>query len=125
MCLLCPELQPHQIDLLLFAVPEIVDVSQERVAHGFVGRRHALLHMHGEHADDMVIQTCCEIFQTPVVFTGKVVAMIQEAVHDLRYLCCPVVLVEDNAAFDKLLKWIVIRNSHKNHSGTQHETNEQ
>ena len=70
-----------KVDLILFAVPQIVDVDQELVAHGFVGRRHDLLHMHGEHVDDTVIQPYCAIFQVPVVFTGKVAGMIQQTVH--------------------------------------------
>ena len=71
----------------------------------------------------MVIHPSSVICQTPVVFPGKVGAMIQQTVHGLRHVFCPVLLVEDNAVVDKFRQWIVIGNSHKNHSGTQEETN--
>ena len=96
-----------------------MDVSQKLVAHVLVGRRHAVLHMHGEHVDDMVIQSCCVVFQAPVLFTGKVVTMIQQVPVLSSSPCRGQCLLRQVAA----LQWIVIGNSHKNHPGIQWEVN--
>ena len=64
-----------EVNQSLFAVAEVGDVAQEFVEHGFVGRRHAVLNMPGEHgSSEDQSQEGVEEFVTVTLMTPSGVA---------------------------------------------------